>query len=292
MSNSGRAINIFLINGDPSGFIQCTLEYRTGVAYKIPRYDLHKCGNRDHLRQNGVYFLFGKPDDQVVYIGQGGVRENGKGVLGRVREHDRDSEKEAFWNDAVIFTTLEDSLGPTELCYLENRFYTLAKETERYIVNNDNTPSPGNPSESKKCWLDEFIDDVKIILGVLGHKVFEPLVKSRAAVEPDAEKSAPCDTEPVFRIRKQNVFVEGVRTNEGFVLLKGGKLKSTLAPSLRPAIKKLRDHYKDIIDENFVLKDNLLLRSPNEAANFVLGTPVNATEWETEDGKTFKDFET
>ena len=60
----------------------------TGIAYKIPRTALDKCKDLDILKQSGVYFLFGtdKSDNAVVYIGQAGVRKNGKGLLLRVQE--------------------------------------------------------------------------------------------------------------------------------------------------------------------------------------------------------------
>ena len=46
------------MDGDVNGRIKCTIGGWTGVLYKIPRADLEKCKNRDHLKQIGVYFLF------------------------------------------------------------------------------------------------------------------------------------------------------------------------------------------------------------------------------------------
>ena len=59
MATRGKSINLFLMDGDPSGRIKCTLANWTGVAYKIPRTELEKCNGRDDLSQSGVYFLFG-----------------------------------------------------------------------------------------------------------------------------------------------------------------------------------------------------------------------------------------
>ena len=74
MKNRGKSINLYLMDGDASGRIKCTLANWTGVAYKIPRTDLDKCKEREDLKQSGVYFLFGTSDDtgkNIVYIGQG-----------------------------------------------------------------------------------------------------------------------------------------------------------------------------------------------------------------------------
>lgn len=84
----GKTLKLFLIDGEPSGRIKCSLANWTGIAYKIPRTALDKCKNIDFLKQTGVYFLFGtdNSDNPVVYIGQAGIRKNGKGLLLRIQE--------------------------------------------------------------------------------------------------------------------------------------------------------------------------------------------------------------
>ena len=84
MATRGKSINLFLMDGEASGRIKCTLANWTGIAYKIPRTELGKCKDRDDLKQSGVYFLFGTSDqtgESVVYIGQAGARKNGEGIL-------------------------------------------------------------------------------------------------------------------------------------------------------------------------------------------------------------------
>lgn len=79
------------MDGDVNGRIKCTLANWTGLAFKIPRTSLDICKDRSELKQTGVYFLFGKDenDRNVVYIGQAGVRKNGEGILNRLFEHNR-----------------------------------------------------------------------------------------------------------------------------------------------------------------------------------------------------------
>ena len=76
------------MDGTPTRRIKCTLSNWTGVAYKIPRTELEKCKGRNDLSQSGVYFLFGTSDqtgENVVYIGQAGIRKNGEGILYRLK---------------------------------------------------------------------------------------------------------------------------------------------------------------------------------------------------------------
>ncbi|HQM01484.1 MAG TPA: hypothetical protein PLH98_13145 [Ruminococcus flavefaciens] len=46
----GKNINLFLMDGDASGRIKCTLANWTGVAYKIPRTEIEKCKNCEDLK--------------------------------------------------------------------------------------------------------------------------------------------------------------------------------------------------------------------------------------------------
>lgn len=84
----GKTINVFLMDGDPTLRIKCTLQNWTGIAYKIPRTMLDDCkdGNSDivkHLKQTGIYFLLGEDlnsGNRAIYIGQAVARKNGDGL--------------------------------------------------------------------------------------------------------------------------------------------------------------------------------------------------------------------
>lgn len=282
------------MDGTPNGRIKCTLANWTGVAYKIPRTELDKCKGRDDLSQSGVYFLFGtsdQTDDNVVYIGQAGVRKNGEGLLCRLIEHKRNPDKD-YWTEAVVFTTSNNSFGPTEISYLENRFCGLAVEANRYVVKNGNDPTPGNITEEKESELEEFIDYAKIIMGTLGHKLFEPLTdKPKAAITVES----PEEELLLFMKRKsrksgQVIEASCKQTNEGFVVLQGSRIETIDSDSIPPGIKERRQKAK--IDENGILQENILFRSPSYAAAFIIGGHVNGlVEWKTKDGVSLKEIE-
>ena len=48
----------------------------------------------------------------MVYIGQAEIRKNGKGLLLRVQEAHNSID---YWTEAVMFTTTNNSFGPTEI---------------------------------------------------------------------------------------------------------------------------------------------------------------------------------
>ena len=110
------------------------------------------CKEREDLKQSGVYFSFGISDDigeNIVYIGQAGARKNGEGILYRLQEYKRD-EKKNYWTEAVGFTTSNNSFGPTEISYLEHRFFNLVEDAKRYNVKNNVDPTSGHVTEEKE----------------------------------------------------------------------------------------------------------------------------------------------
>ena len=287
MATRGKSINIFLMDGDPTGRIKCTLANWTGVAYKIPRTTLDLCKERDDLKQSGIYFLFGTSDhtgNNAVYVGQAGARKNGEGLLYRLQEHKRNPDKE-YWTEAIVFTTSNNSFGPTEISYLENRFCGLALAAHRYDVKNGNDPTHGNITEEKESELEEFVDYARIVMGTLGHKVFEPIV----ALQPTAAEVAESDNEPLLYFNRTNLKATGRRTSEGFVVFKGSAVVSALQKSCPENAVKLRERYKDKIDGNHILTEDLLFTSPSTAAAFVGGSSLNGNElWKTDAGVTLK----
>lgn len=299
MKNS-KSFNLFLLDGEVTGRIKCTMSNWTGLAYKVPRIYLDECKDRQDLKQSGVYFLFGKNDEEKeeVYIGQAGIRKNGEGVLYRVAEHLKDKE---FFSEAVMLTTQNNSFGPTEISYLENKFTNLALETDRYIVRNGNDPNPGNVTEEKESELEDFIEYSKMVLGVLGYKVFVPLVKKDKLFNDKKEENFGTDSREelelyLSRRRKQsNKLIKGkcIRTNEGYVVLKGSIVDENNATSMPEKLKEMRQMCirNGEIVEGKTTKD-YLFSSPSYAAAFLLGASANGrTEWKTKDGVTLKAIE-
>ena len=294
MSNRSKNINMFLMDGEVTGKIKCTLSNWTGVIYKIPRIQLADLKLRDEMKQSGIYFLFGRDEEKqkdITYIGQATTRKNGEGVLLRVQEHTRDSHADYF-NDVIILTTQNNSFGPTEISYLENKFTQLAKESGRFIVKNSNDPNPGNVTEEKESELDEIVENTLMIVGTLGYRVFVPMTKK-------SEKDLPDDQSSYLYLKrkskKSNKVIEArcERTSEGFVVLEGSQIEVIDSNVIPASLQKLR---KELIDTNVIkdgiLQEKQLFSSPSYAAAFVLGMNTNGrTDWRDKNGRTLKELE-
>jgi len=289
---------MFLMDGVSSGRIKCTISNWSGVAYKIPRLELENNKDLDVLKHSGVYLLFGEPEDQggkdVVYIGQAGTRKNGEGVLNRLLEHMRNEDKN-YWNEVVIFTTTNNTYGPTEISYLEHRFTQLAAKANRYKIKNRNEPSLGNVTEEKASELEEYIDLATMVIGTLGHRVFDSLYGSNTQPVANTSSAKPTEGLELFLTRKsrksgQTITARCRRTNEGFVLLKGSQIETIDSESIPPAIKDKRG--VGLFDSQGILQQDVLFKSPSSAASFVVGTSSNGlAEWKTAEGKPLKDVD-
>jgi len=184
------SVNIFLMDGTPNGKVKASNSNWNTVAYKIPREQLSECKDFDAFKQSGVYFLFGL---NKFYVGQAEVRKNGKAIHQRIMEHTTDKYKDD-WEEVVMFTAKDNSLGMTDISYLENRFYHKAKDACRFKVLNGSEPTMGTVTEEKMSDLEQFIDWAELLIGAMGYKVFEPVPTGETYIQ--TSESVPTRTIP------------------------------------------------------------------------------------------------
>jgi predicted GIY-YIG superfamily endonuclease len=278
----GKSIELFLVNGTADSLIIAELSNWNGKAIKIPRIEVSSC-DRNDIKQAGVYFLFCKEDDgsDSVYIGEAeNVKER---LIQHLRDYQAENEK-YYWSTAVIF--IGRDLNKALIRYLENRFVEIARVSKRCHVLTKNTYKNTVMKESQVAVMEEFIDNVKILVNALGYKVLEPLVQNNSS-------NSTVDDEILF-ISSGSVNAKGRVTTEGFVVYEGSTLDSKgSVNSLSNGMKNLRQKLieSDKV-QNHVIKENILFSSSSAAASFVLGYSVSGPQrWKTKDGKMLKELE-
>lgn len=284
----GKAIELFLVNGTADSLITAELSNWNGKAIKIPRIEVATC-DRDDISSAGVYFLFCKEDDgsDSVYIGEA---EN---VKERLVQHLRDyqAEKEKYyWTTAVIF--IGRDLNKALIRYLENRFVEIARNCKRYIVLTKNTYRNTVMKESQIAVMEEFVDNVKVLISALGYKVLEPL--NKPIVKKVSDVNALEAEELSLHLERTikglgKVEADGIRTTEGFVVLHGSHI-ATVDDDTIPIVLKEQRRKVSVIDG--VLQEDVLFSSPSYAAMFVIGKSANGlTSWKDESGRSLKEIE-
>ena len=276
----GKTIKIFLIDGEPNGRMSCELSNWSGKAYKIPRIKVKDCSDRTDLISTGVYLLFGKDEEgkDIVYIGEA------ESILKRLNQH---LNQKDFWNETIVFISKDENLNKAHVKYLENRLHDIALKAKRYKVENSITPTQSSISESDRAEMEEFIENIKMLVNTLGHKVFDEKrdFKPKQKLETFIIKAA------------RGADGQGEPTSDGFVVFKGSKAASSIVNSMTPTFIKFRQKLIDegvLIDkiEYFEFSDDYIFTSPSTAAVIVMGRNANGlSEWKLKSGKTLKDFE-
>jgi hypothetical protein len=96
----------------------------------------------------------------------------------------------------------------------------------------------------------------------------------------------------ILYLKRTKEDAKGRRTNEGFVVFKGGIVSENPTASCPDGIKQLREQYAEKIDSNNVLAEDILFKSPSAAAAFVTYASANGlTMWVNDNGKSLKDIE-
>lgn len=277
----GKSIELFLANGTADSLITAELSNWNGKAIKIPRIEVAECTRTD-IKGAGVYFLFCKEEDDSdsVYIGES------EAVYDRLMQHIRDygAEKEKFyWTTAVIF--LGRDLNKALIRYLEDRFVQIARDCKRYKVLTKNTYSKTVMKESQTAAMEEFIDNVRVLINALGYKVLEPTVQNTLGSSQDDEK---------LYLSMGNAKATGVVTTEGFVLLAGATVnEKTSEKSLsKGAIALRKKHFNAGKVKALTTTEDILFSSSSAAADFVTGYSVSGpANWKTSSGTTLREIE-
>ena len=279
----GRSIRIYLDGGEVSGIRHAELVNWTGQALLCPRSRLGELVTWEaESRRPGVYFLFEAEDvtSRKVYVGES------ESVVERLKQHVGDES----WQEALIFTSKDENLTKAHVKYLESRLIERARAAGRYIVTNTNQPALPNLPRADRDAMEEFLLRLPLLLGVLGHRVLDPLT----AAAPDKGQD---DTRTKFSYTVREATARGAVTDDGFVVFKGSTALKQMEDNLPPgwrAIKEQLVKTAKLVDKGTVyeLVEDTLFNSPSAAAAVVYGNNVNGRiAWKTAANKTLKQLE-
>ena len=274
----GKAIELFLVNGTADSLITAELSNWNGKAIKIPRTEVSGC-DREDIKGVGVYFLMCQEDDGAdsVYIGEA---EN---VQDRLVQHLRDyqsGKEKYYWNTAVVFVGRD--LNKALIRYLENRLVEIAKDCGRYAMLTKNTYKNTVLKEAQIASMEEFIDNVRILINTLGYKVLVPVPQ------------AGDDTEYLY-CKGSGASAKGFVSAGGFTVLKGSTVSDHVVPSLETRGKTYFNLRNALVKEG-IIAERVFTRdyefnAPSAASAVVLGHTSNGNvDWKTADGKKLKEI--
>lgn len=304
---SGKQVRLFLVDGTPGGLVTAEIMNWTGHVLKGKREKLAEIRNRPEARRTGVYVLLGEDETAggpLAYIGQSDE------VSTRLVQHDA---KKDFWDEVVVITSKDSNLTSAHVRYLESRLVRLAKAVGRTPLINGNEPSGGaDLPEADASDMDYFVEQVRILLPVLGIDLFRGRTQRTAATAPTTPESAdvpPEEVSPVFVLTTRSGVDARAQVVDGeFTVLAGSviagemRVRNSSGASTKRQFAARRAIHKKVLDEaaeaavgtTVRLTKDVVFTSPSAAAAVVQGhaTANGRTAWATEEGVTFGAWET
>ena len=282
----GRKVTIYLSDGAPSGIRHVEIANWSGQAVACPRSRLNELRQWSEAQRPGVYFLLEKQTAETgdrAYIGES---EN---VVKRLSQQDKNQD---FWNEIVVFTSKDENLTKAHIKYLESRLTAISVQADRCKIENANTPTESTLPRADKDAMEEFIHNLRIVLGTLGHRVLEPIKAPiiPAATADDAPKLS--QFEFSFSIRDLNA--RGQQTDDGFVLFEGSDISGKISKSMPGKTGAIREKWLTdgtIVPngENYRLTKDSILSSSSYAAVLVAGTNRSGPQsWIDKNGRSLK----
>lgn len=295
----GKSIRIFLKDGTVTGIKFGEVVNQTIQSISCPRLSIAELNKYPESKRPGVYFLFGQDEDTnepKAYIGEA---EN---VYERLQSHISNKD---FWNEVVFFVSKDDNLTKSHVKYLESRLIQTALLIRRYKVENFNQPQLASLPMADRDAMEEFLTYIKLLIGVLGHKILEEIIKADKKIVETITISDPIQNPENESLSKplelylsmSGLKAKSVQTNEGIVVLKGSEAAKEHMNSLGFAYREIRERLVQnlqlkLIGDKLVFQDDILFDSPSAAAASILGYATNGRiNWKDQNGKTLKEIE-
>lgn len=270
----GKTVTTYLFKSDPKGSRYYLISNRVCKMMVIPRNELSIVKEKDELKHPSFYILIGEDEDSKpkAYIGQ---TEN---FVDRVKIHDN---KKDFWNVALVFVSIAETLTKANVEYLEYKGINLAKKVNVFVLD-ENKQVPNMPTlpEYQRDTMEEFFDGCKFLISFVGLKLFESVNRKK---------------EHLFFIHQKGINSVGVYNSNGLTVLKGSTIYEETAKKISQSMRRNREkliaeHTKKIKGKLTLIFD-LSFNSPSGASLFCLGNSTNGWSfWKDKDGRTLDEI--
>jgi Domain of unknown function (DUF4357) len=297
----GRTVRLYLVDGIPSGVLTAEIMNWTGRVTVAPRTQLADLASRDEVKRTGIYILAGdnpdNPTQELIYIGES------DNVWKRLIQHSRDVDKD-FWTRTVIITSKDENLTKSHVRYLESRLIQTSVQAQRAKLANGTNPDTTSLPEPDVADMEYFLDQIQMLLPVLGLSFAVPLPVLPPPVELPIEKSQDAKEtyieSPTFQMSYAGVNAYAQEINGEFVVYKSSTARKINTQSLANSFVQMRTQlYRDgkLADtgdnDYWVFTQNVPFSSPSTAANIVGGAQLNGrTTWKVKDSdKTYAEWQ-
>jgi hypothetical protein len=289
-SSFGRSVRLFLADGTPHGLIVADIGNWNGKVLAGPRSRIAELLRRSEASRTGVYVQIGPdPDRSGELLGYIGEADD---VAARMRHHLRSDSKDFFERVAFVVSS-DEALTKAHARYLESRLIRLTKDAGTVVLINDTAPNFNRLPEADRADMETFIDQLRIILPLVGFDLFRP----RRPVWTTPTTGA--DGDPVFTFSTGAASARARETEDGFVVLAGSTGKTATSGTFQAGYRALRERLlgdgslvPGSSAELLVFATDVIFASPSAAAAVVAGRSASGpVEWKiAETGQAYRDW--
>ena len=293
----GKHIEIFLVDGESGGITTANVSGWTGHILSGPRTALTRLLSREEAHRNGVYLLLGDDPDAIenvsCYIGRT------EDFSARFRQHDR---KKDWWDRAILVSSRDDSFNEGHWGYLEARLVEIATTAKRCsLPDNAQTPQTRKLSEAQKSDAETFLDQIMVVLPVLGVSILRNLKTRPERQTPPIDIDSPIFT---LTVPKRGIHAQARVIGDEFIMLEGSRIVGEWTnegrkPSTRRAYESYRARHTKLVDDGSIAVDGVVgmltrdvpFPSPSTAGSIATGRSCNGRKAWTWVGGTYDDWE-
>lgn len=285
----GKKLTVYMIDGTAYGPRLSEIGNWVGKAIYSPRAAVNKIMNRLEFDNPGIYCLKGDPTekafDERIYIGEA---EN---IKTRLKQHLSDPNKD--FKELIFFVSKDELLTKTQIRYLESRLVQLALDAKSAQIDNGNSPSLPTLHEADISDMEYFLEQIKLILPVMGFKFLISSTADQKPIESNEERKV----HETYFIKTRTFKATMTETDQGYIVAKGSEAKKSLSNSCTETYRNMRQKLvetKIMVEkgDKLIFEEDAVFNSPSAASNMVLGRNSNGfTEWVNEKGLTFKEVQ-
>ena len=272
-----------MLDGTPIGPKTVEIGNWSGRAIFSPLATLKNLLHRGEFAGQGVYMLQSESEDEKydssIYIGEA------EELSARLKQHiaDRDFESVA------CFSSRDEGLTKAHIKYLEAKLIQLARDANTSRVENSNNPKGAKLSEAEISDMDYFIEQIKLILPLVGVRSLIVATPHSAAV------LRPTRGQKEYNIKSKELKATMVESDGGFVVRAGSQAAVKTSKSIAPGWLNIRRKLIEagvlkLKNDGYVFSDDATFSSPSAASSVILGRQApGPISWVLPDGTTYKD---
>ena len=259
----------------------------SGKAIFSPRANIGKILTRSEFSKPGIYCLKSNPESDLyqerVYIGEA------EKIGDRLRQHLSGRE----FVEYIGFISKDELLTKSHIKFLESRMITMATEAKSAEIENSVAPSLPALPEADIADMEFFLDQIKLILPLMGFSFLIPSVISSNNAEDNLPSSEEAE---LYSMKTKSLQATMKEVDSSYVVISGSEVRSTISKSFGQYLKKRKKLIEEgIIAEKkgkLVFTKNTIFNSVSTAASLILGRYANGnTEWINSRGQTYKEVQ-